>query len=62
VDPDSPNMIGDYDNDGLPDLMVKFSRKEVQSILQKGESVEIIITGRLLDERLFKGKDTIRVK
>jgi len=56
-----PIEIGDYDNDGIPDLMVKFSRKAVQKILQVGDRVEITISGKLIDGRLFEGKDIIRV-
>jgi len=56
-----PIEIGDYDGDGISDLMIKFSRKMVQSILEIGEEVEIEITGALIDQRLFEGKDTIKV-
>jgi PKD repeat protein len=56
-----PFAIGDYDSDGIPDLMVKFNRAAVQTILQVGDKVEIIISGKLIDERLFEGKDTIQV-
>jgi parallel beta-helix repeat protein len=59
-----PTEIDDYDEDGIPDLMVKFERNKVQTILNTGEKIPIIITGqviyknRILD---FKGSDTIRV-
>jgi parallel beta-helix repeat protein len=56
-----PNEIGDYDLDGIPDLMVKFDLFDVQEKLQVGEEVTVIITGKLEDERVFRGKDTIRV-
>jgi N-acetyl-anhydromuramyl-L-alanine amidase AmpD len=56
-----PTEIGDYDNDGIPDLMVKFSRVTVQSILDVGDEVGITIIGQLIDERLFEGSDTIGV-
>lgn len=56
-----PIAIGDYDNDGIPDLMVKFNRAKLQNILPARNEVEIIITGTLLDGRMFEGKDTIRV-
>lgn len=52
--------VGDYDNDGIPDLMVKFSKKDVQSILEPGENVEIVITG-LINDLIFEGRDYIRV-
>jgi len=53
--------ICDYDNDGIPDLMVKFNRTEVQGILHIGDNVEIVISGKLYDCRLFEGKDIIKV-
>lgn len=56
-----PSEIGDYDNDGNPDLMVKFDRAEVEDILTVGESVTITVTGTLFDGNPFEGSDTIRV-
>lgn len=56
-----PIEIGDYDSDGIPDLMVKFNRKAVQTILEVGEEVEITISGKLTDGRPFEGKDKIKV-
>ncbi len=56
-----PTEIGDYDHDGIPDLMVKFDRQAVINILPIGDSVEIIISGRLTDGTPFEGTDTIRV-
>jgi len=56
-----PTEIGDYDGDGIPDLMVKLNRTAVQNILEVGGNVEIIISGRLIDKRLFEGKDIIKV-
>jgi len=56
-----PNEIGDYDGDGIPDLMVKFNGLDVQKILNIGDAVRITLTGNLIDGRLFEGTDTIRV-
>lgn len=56
-----PTGIGDEDDDGVPDLMVKFDRSAVQQILQAGDEVEITVTGELNDETPFEGSDTIRV-
>jgi len=56
-----PIKIGDYDDDGVPDLMVKFNRTVLENILEIREKVEITISGELIDERLFEGKDIIRV-
>ena len=55
-----PTEIGDYDKDGIPDLMVKFDRAEVQSVLTVGEEVEITITGKV-DGTSYEGVDIIRV-
>jgi len=54
-------QIGDYDQNGILNLMVKFARSAVQSILEVGEEVKIIISGQLIDGRTFEGSDTIRV-
>lgn len=58
---DHPTNISDYDNDGIPDLMVKFDREAVQGILEPGESVAITVTGKLFDWTWFEGIDYIRV-
>ncbi|NIR87005.1 hypothetical protein GWO13_05290 [Candidatus Bathyarchaeota archaeon] len=56
--------IGDHDNDGVPDLMVKFNRTIVSElILSKGITygdVNLTITGEV-DGTPFKGSDSIRV-
>jgi hypothetical protein len=56
-----PTEIGDYDDDGIADLMVKFDRSNVQEILEVGEEVEIIVAGELTDGTPFEGTDTVRV-
>ena len=56
-----PTEIGDYDNDGNADLMVKFDRSEVQEILECGDNVAITIIGELTDGAQFEGTDYIRV-
>jgi hypothetical protein len=65
VDPSSPTAIGDSDGDGVPDLMVKFDRAAVSSLmLSQGinsGNVVLTITGRLCDGTMFEGSDTIRV-
>jgi len=53
----NPTKIGDYDEDGIPDLMVKFSRKEVVPLLSVGENT-LTITGEVNGE-VFEGSDTI---
>jgi len=55
-----PTKIGDYDKDGIPDLMVKFYRANVvRSILRTGED-EITIRGILIGKS-FEGSEAIRV-
>jgi len=54
----SLTQIGDHDNDGIPDLMVKFSRSAVQAIVSVGE-VELTVIGRV-DGIPFEGRDNIR--
>jgi len=56
-----PTGIGDYDGDGIPDLMVKFDRSEVIALLTPGEMVYVMIYGILGDGTPFKGTDVIRV-
>jgi len=53
-----PTEVGDYDGDGIPDLMVKFDRQEVIALLSVGEAV-LTITGEA-NEVPFEGSDTIR--
>ena len=57
----SHSEIGDFDGDGILDLMVKFSLKEVQELLDAGDNVRISIHGKLDDGSEFKGIDYIRV-
>ena len=56
-----PTEIGDYDSDGIPDLMVKFDRQAVIDILPIGDAVNVTVTGKLFDETPFESSDTIRV-
>jgi hypothetical protein len=56
-----PTGIGDCDNDGIAELMVKFERSAVQGILEVGNEVEITVSGELEDDTEFEGSDTIRV-
>ena len=55
-----PTSIGDYNDNGVPDLMVKFDRRAVHEVVEVGESVEITITGEV-DGTPFLGVDTIKV-
>jgi hypothetical protein len=55
-----PYEVGDYDHDGIADLMVKFDRQQVLAILPPGDAVEVLITGQV-GEETFGGTDTVRV-
>jgi parallel beta-helix repeat protein len=72
VDVNAPIAIGDYDNDSIPDLLVKFNRDEVATyILDCIDTAELYInrfmtatlkiTGKLNDETRFQGNYTIRI-
>lgn len=56
-----PWEIEDEDEDGIPDLKVKFDREAVQELLKLGENESIVITGLLNDGTAFGGEDRIRV-
>lgn len=55
-----PTGIGDEDGDGIPDLMVKFDRSEVQDVCVPGDAT-ITVQGELIDGTVFEGSDTIRI-
>jgi parallel beta-helix repeat protein len=72
VDPDAPTTIGDYDSDGIPDLMVKFNGTEVieyilrninmtQLIEERFMTITLTVTGKLKDGTPFQGSDTIKI-
>jgi predicted GH43/DUF377 family glycosyl hydrolase len=62
----SPTAIGDYDGDGIPDLMVKFNRIAVSQFILaqniKFGNVTLTLTGKLFDGTMFEGSDLIHVK
>ena len=55
-----PYSLGDYDKDGIPDLMVKFKRADVINLLPNGDTVQVLVTGTA-GTTTFEGVDTIRV-
>ena len=68
ADLSEPATIGDYDNDGLPDLMIKFDRAAVQRYILDNVPIEaksmtttLTVTGKLNDGTLFQGIDTIKI-
>jgi len=56
-----PVAVGDYDHDGVRDLMVKFKGDAVRAILQPGNEVEIRVTGQLYSGTRFVAIGTVRV-
>jgi 5'-nucleotidase/UDP-sugar diphosphatase len=54
-----PFRIGDYDKDGIPDLMIKFDRQVLQSHLFTGTQT-LTVSGKLADGEAFSGTDTIK--
>jgi hypothetical protein len=59
---DHPTKVGDYDDDGTTDLMVKFDRQALIEYLDGtiGE-VTLTVSGELSDSTPFEGNDTITV-
>jgi len=58
----SPTGMGDHDGDGIPDLMVKFSRsKLVEALGGQSGRVTLLVAGKLTDGSPFEGTDAIRV-
>jgi len=57
-----PVEVGDYDNDGIPDLMVKFNRQALIEYLDGLTGpVELTVSGLLYGSIIFNGSDTIEV-
>jgi len=67
-----PTEVGDYDGDGVSDLMVKFDRAEVISYIlanvnmtklieERFMTITLTITGELTDGTPFQGSDTIKI-
>jgi hypothetical protein len=55
-----PIDIGDHDGDGIADLMVKFSRREVIALLAGFGDIEVRVSGEA-GGLSFAGTDTLRV-
>jgi DNA-binding beta-propeller fold protein YncE len=53
-----PVEIGDYNRNGVADLMVKFNRQELFSLLNPGNSI-ITVSGELSDGTLFEQSSAI---
>jgi len=71
IDTSAPATVGDYDSDGISDLMVKFDRTAVVAYLGTGDVTEdetgtdyceeLTLTGKLTDGTPFEGSDTVRI-
>ena len=55
-----PGGVGDYDEDDIDELMVKFSRADVGAMLAPGDSVEVWVSAQV-GSLAFTATDTIRV-
>ena len=56
----APSEIGDHDGNGVQELMVKFSRSDLELLLGSGSSVSVSITG-LVAGHCFSGHDVVRI-
>ncbi|MEM4187575.1 MAG: hypothetical protein QW786_02135 [Candidatus Hadarchaeum sp.] len=58
----NPSCVGDYDGDGVADLMVKFNRAEVVAALGAAiGQAKITVKGRMNNGLSFAGEDILRV-
>jgi len=66
------SVIGDYDNDSIPDLMVKFDGQQVINYVmanvdlsrlyeERFMTITLTVTGKLNDGTPFQGSDTIKI-
>ncbi len=53
--------IGDEDQDGVPDLALKFGMPAVRQTLTEGDEVQVIVTGEMVGGMRFLTKDILRV-
>ncbi len=52
--------IGDYDNDCVPDLMMKFLIEyDLDDLFFSGDDITLEVRGKLLDETTINGEDFI---
>jgi hypothetical protein len=61
VDGSAPTSIGDADQDGRPDLTVKFDRAAVELTVEEGDAVTLTISGEI-GSGCFEATDVIRVR
>lgn len=53
-------FIGDYDNNGIPEMTVKFNRQKVSQLLQSNKDVELTVSGRLKSGLGFEGSHPLK--
>ena len=53
--------VGDWNNNGVPDVAMKFPRGAVEAALTEGNQVPITVTGDIDDTCTFTGTDVVRV-
>ena len=58
---EKPVNIGDYDNDGILDLMIKFDRSMVMKIVKPGQQWITFEVSGMVQGIHFKGFDTIKI-
>ncbi|MFA5831347.1 MAG: NosD domain-containing protein [Candidatus Paceibacterota bacterium] len=59
-----PMAIGDYDKDGIPDLMAKFERSAILPTIPAGNTATLTVSGTVLHKGKtfsFEGQDVIKV-
>lgn len=54
-------FIGDYDEDGIPDMMVKFSSRDLSRVLQSKGDVALTVSGKLKNGLPFEGRHSFKV-
>ena len=57
---EGPSGIGDYDKDGIPNLMIKFDRKKLARLLDAGQ-MQLTLSGKMRSGKLFSGLSTLTV-
>jgi hypothetical protein len=63
VSSDAPSTVGDHNQNGVPDLMVKFDRPVVQSWFSASGTATFRVVGNFTEGTLLTGEDaTVRVK
>jgi nitrous oxidase accessory protein NosD len=52
--------VSDYNDDGIPDMTVRFNKQKVSRILNPGENIELTISGRLKNGLPFEGAHLLK--